>query len=151
MNTICQDHEFIFSGHEFSKNDHKRLKKIQSIKEDVEAHFKVVRGRAFEILRIDDYSGSLGAFLCKHDIGDGCMLYFYKDRWKITNPPSKGTKDGYRIIFALFQNNNDVFVYLPMLVYIANEEKSFIKEGGKRIKLTKQGIKDIINERVPKK
>lgn len=148
MPGLVPEHRFHFSGTSFISPDIKRLKDKTSLEEDIRAHSDFIRGKVFEKLRVDDYTGRLGDFLTKIELGDVGTLFFYKNRWKITDPESSGTRDGFRIIFGLFVNKEKTIVYIPIFVFTAKEEKSMINLGGKKVKISCSGIREVIKFRL---
>ncbi len=139
----------IFNNFGFSviKTDKKRLRMLKSFEDDINAHFKIIRGKIFEIKRPDNYGGSIGDFLTKVSL-ESSNIFFYKNRFKITKPPSKGTSDGYRIVFGLIRKEDGSFLYIPVLVFIAKEEEKTLNVNGKKLKLRSANLKTIIKERV---
>jgi hypothetical protein len=149
MTEIVPKYNFHFCGTSFISTDIKRLKNKISLEEDVFAHSKFIRGKVFEKLRVDDYTGRLGNFLTKIDLKGVGTIFFYKNRWKITSPESRGTSDGFRIIFGLFVNKHETIIYIPIFVFTAKEEKSTINIGNNRkVKITSSGITEVIKSRL---
>ena len=134
-------------GLSYIKDDRKRLKAIKSFDDDIEAHFKITRGKIFEKERPDRYNGSLGIFLTEILMED-THIFFYKNRFKITQPPSKGTRDGYRIVFGIMKNNSGSFLYIPALVFRAKEEGETIMVNSKKLSLTSKNLRKIVKERL---
>ncbi len=73
----------------------------------------------------------------------GTLLCF-KDRVPITNPPLSSSK-GARLIYAIIKEYK---LFIPLLVFSANEEGEFYEINRKKIRLTKSGFGNIIREKI---
>lgn len=138
--------KYINFGNQLISSDLKRLKKIKSLEEDIESQFKMIRGKIFEINRPELYTNRLGDFIlqvCYEDI----KILVYKSRFVISDPKSKGTADGYRTVFGILQSDKKT-TFIPILVFIANEEGKTITETGKKVKLQSKGLKVIVKKRI---
>lgn len=135
-----------FFGCSYIKRDLKRLKRIKSLKEDVENHFKIFRGVVNDRQRPQGWPFTCGVadYLFEIEIGDK-TFYFYKARQATTNP-SSGTAKGVRIIFCV---DGDRSKYIPFLVFEASEEDTKYHAPDNRDYLLKgQNFKSIIEAKI---
>ncbi len=124
------------------KRDLKRLKRFKSLKEDIYDCYKIVDGLAKESLYPPPIS-AFGGLITKLECSLGTLLCF-KDRVPITNPPLSSSK-GARLIYAIIKEYK---LFIPLLVFSANEEGEFYEINRKKIRLTKSGFGNIIREKI---
>jgi len=109
-----------YSQGPYIKSDLKRLKKIKSLEDDLENHFKIFRGKIGELIN-SEYNVPLAqAFLYETKV-DSVSVYFYKDRSATINP-FMSPSSGLRIVFALFVKDRKPLKYVPFIVFLSKEE-----------------------------
>ena len=124
--------------------DLKRLKKIHSLEEDLKNHFTIFRGRVSERITSEYQVPLAQAMLHKEDLGEGIVVYFYKDRSAITNP-KMSPAEGLRIIFGLYIKDRKPIKYVPFIVFTAKEEgKDYYAPNGKEYPLRSSSFRQII-------
>lgn len=131
----------------YIKRDLKRIR-IRSASEDIENHFKIIRGRITEIKT--EYSVPLANFLYKIENIDNTNInvYFFKDRCATTNP-KLSPKKGLRIIFALYKERENIIRYIPFIIFLAKEEgKYYQTPNNKKYNLTSSNFKHIIKAKL---
>jgi hypothetical protein len=129
----------------FVENDLSRLS-IDSLEEDVKNHFKIFRGKVKEIK--SPYQVPLADHMYKHEIvakgGEVFPTYFFKAR-QGTKDPELSPSEGIRIVFSIIVKDQTPLVYVPYIVFRANEEgEMYSAPNGNSYPLTKSGIKEII-------
>ena len=132
----------------FLKTDAKRLKKIKSLVQDVQAHRKYLSGKFWELNNSPKYfvPTSKATFYDEtHE--DGVRIMVCKFR-QVTTNPRKDKSGGLRIIAVIVYSNEAPIKYIPLIVYSADEEKSFISCDGKQYKVTKAGIANLVKHRL---
>lgn len=133
-----------FSLGPYIKKDLKRIG-IRSAEEDIENHYKIFRGKVDEIK--SPYSVPLADFLYETII-DGTTVYFFKDRCATTNP-KLSPSHGLRIVFALFIIDKKPIKYIPLIIFLAKEEKTrYFAPDGNKYPLTSSYFKNIIEAKL---
>ncbi len=126
----------------FIKRDLRRLKRLKSLKEDIYDCYKIVDGLSKESLYPPPFN-AFGGLITKIECSLGTLLCF-KDRVPITNPflpPSKGA----RLIYTIIKEYK---VFIPLLVFSADEEGKLYEINRRKIRLTKSGFGKIIREKI---
>lgn len=132
----------------YIKRDLKRLKKIKSLADDLENHYKIFRGKVKEKITNQYQVPLASAFLYKTEIDDGIKILFYKDRCATTNPKMTPS-EGLRIIFALYVKDGNPMQYTPFIVFLAKEEgERYFTPNNKKYPLKTSHFKDIIEAKL---
>ena len=142
------DMDFEYKESLFLEIDERRCKKIKSLKKDVFAHFKHIRGKIWEQRNVPQYfvPEKKTCFLSK-TVGD-LHIRICKFRQVTTNPRSSKS-DGLRIISIIaFTTNGNPKSYTPLFVYSAKEEKTKITCCGSQYPVSKTGIQRMIKHRL---
>lgn len=132
----------------YVERDIKRLKKIHSIKVDLENHYTIFRGKVREKLESEYKVPLAQAFLYEVKLEDGIKICFYKDRSAVTDP-RMSPKEGLRIIFALYLKDLKPLKYVPFIIFLAKEEgKKYFCPNGKEYLLKSSSFKHIIQSKI---
>jgi len=128
--------------HVFIKNDLKRLKKLKSLPDDIQNQYRIIQGQIRETGWPPPFNFCNG-LITRQEI-NGSAVYFYKDRFAIMNPRLTPSEGG-RIIYGLFIKEK---LFIPFLVYRANEEGCAYEVNRKRFHLKKCDLAKIIKEKI---
>jgi hypothetical protein len=132
----------------FLSFDERRLKKIKSLKLDVQAHHKFLVGKFWELRNSPRYHVPTAKTVLLEELNeDGGRVQICKFR-QVTTKPKSDKSSGLRIIALIIFNQDGPTKYIPVLVYIAKEEGVSITFEGKKYKLTKSGIISLFKARL---
>lgn len=134
--------ELKYAGNNYIKQDLRRLKSLRSLSQDIETIFTIVRGHLAEMAWPPPFH-SFGGMITQFDSDNESFLCF-KERVPITNPKLTPAQ-GCRLIFALDIGSR---VFIPLLLYRANEEGRDYQINGKKFKLTSGNLGKIINQKL---
>lgn len=134
---------FDYSGTDFIKCDLKRLKKWDTLEQDIYNHYKIIIGKMTDALLSSVFSSPLGDLITEKKFGE-TTTQFYKIRVAISSPKTPPSA-GARLIYGLIRGSKK---FVPILVYGAFEEGSYYKINSKRFPLKKSGLVGIIDEKL---
>jgi hypothetical protein len=132
-----------YTGTAFIKCDLKRLKKWNTLEQDIHNHYKIIIGKLTDALLSSVFSSPLGDFITEKKLGEA-TVNFYKIRVAISSPKTPPSA-GARLIHGVIKESKR---FIPILVYGAFEEGSYYKINSKKFPLKKSGLIGIIDEKL---
>lgn len=132
-----------YSGTDFIKCDLKRLKRWNTLDQDIYNHYKIIIGKLTDALLSSVFSSPLGDFITEKKLGEK-TIQFYKIRVAISSPKTPPSA-GARLICGVIRESKK---FVPILVYGAFEEGSYYKINNKKFPLKKSGLVGIIDEKL---
>lgn len=133
----------------FEKRDQRRTKK-KCLKKDLEKHRLSLVGhyeetpwgpQAIPTSRTNDLP------LLRFQASEDALIEIHKFRWPISDNGNGSLSGGWRFCVAILFDKKVPKWYMPVLCYMASEEGEYIEESGRKLRLSKSQIKDIINGR----